>query len=159
MGSGSERGPIYSAKETTAHKYVLRARLAGVAKPRRLTTHFFWAQENRDLIKALKEEGNEEEEIATKKSTKRKTRQRKKRELEGDPADDEAGGEEPVERKNANGLANYQALCKSEFEKLDQEEQKEWKELAELDLAEKSERYTAVTKAQSMTTSPEMRQQ
>lgn len=62
-------------------------------------------------------------------------------------------------RKKTNGLATYQALCKSEFEKLDQAEQKQWKELGELNLVEKSERYTAITKGESMTTTPQFRQQ
>lgn len=156
MGN-SERSAIYTAKETSSHKTVLRARIAGVVKPRRLTTHFFWAQENQDIIKALKEEGNEEGSEDPKKI--KKGNRKGKRAAAAASASDVDEDEETSERKKTNGLTSYQALCKSEFEKLDETEQREWKEMADLSFSQKSERYTAITKGQSLTTTPEFRQE
>lgn len=159
MGAGGEPSTIYTAKEKAAHKSLLRARLAGVTKPRRLTTHFFWAQENKETLRALKEEEEEEEEELPK-SKKRKTKKRvSKKDAEAEPAVEDSDREEDLSKKRSNVLANYQALCKSEFEKLDEEEQKEWKELAELDLAEKAETYIAITKAKPSSATPVFRQQ
>lgn len=155
MGTGGEPSTIYSAKEKSTHKILLRARLAGVTKPRRLTTHFFWAQENKETLKALKEEEEEEEEDFPKNRKKKKRGSKK----EAEPAEEDSDREEDSGKKKTNGLANYQALCKSEFEKLPEAEQKEWKELAELDLSEKAEVYDAITKAKSSTTTPQFRQQ
>lgn len=158
MATGGEPSTIYTAKEKAARKSLLRARLAGVTKPRRLTTHFFWAQENKETLKALKEEDEEEEEDLPKIKKKKTKKKVSKKDAEAEPAED-SDREEDSSKKKANVLANYQALCKSEFEKLDEGEQKEWKELAELDFAEKAETYTAITKAKPSTTTPVFRQQ
>lgn len=158
MGTNSERSTIYTAKETTSHKYLLRARIAGVIKPRRLTTHFFWAQENQDIIKALKEEANDEGNDDLKK-IKTKAGRKGKKGTDSASTSDVGEGEETSERKRFNGLTSYQALCKSEFEKLDEEEQKQWKEMVELSLSQKSERYTAITKGEALTKTPEFRQE
>lgn len=158
MGTAGDPSSIYTAKEKATHKNLLRARLAGVTKPRRLAAHFFWAQQNKELVKALKE-GEEEEEEEKPKKKKKKRSSKKGKSAEGEPADEGVESEEESSRKKSNGvLANYQALCKSEFEKLDKAEQKEWKELAELDLAAKSELYAAVTNGKA-TTTPQFRQQ
>lgn len=156
MGTGGDPSSIYTAKKRAAHKVLLRARLAGVTKPRRLTTHFFWAQENKDTIKALKE-GEEEGEEEKPKKRKKTTRKNAKAKTDSEDAAEES--EEESDKKKSNVLANHQALCKSEFEKLDEAEQKEWKELAELDLKEKSEIYTAITQGKSSITTPQSRQQ
>lgn len=157
MGTGGDPSSIYTAKERNAHKVLLRARLAGISKPRRLTTHFFWAQENKETIKALKEaEEEEEEERPEKKKTKKKASKKAKAKADDEETEE---SEEESDKKKTNVLANHQALCKSEFEKLDDSEQKEWKELAELDRTEKSEIYTAITKGKSSITTPQSRQQ
>lgn len=158
MGTGSQTSSIYTAKEKAANNTYLRARLAGVAKPRRLTTHFFWAQENKEAVKALKEEEVEEEDDKPKKKRKRGKKGKKDAEAETEERI-ESEGESAVKKKSNGVLTSYQALCKSEFEKLDASEQNEWKELAELDLAEKSAMYTAITKGQAVTTTPRFRQQ
>lgn len=155
MGTSTEQSSIYTAKEIASHRNLLRARLAGVVKPRRLTTHFFWAQGNPDIIKALREGDNEEEET-DKTSKKKKAGKRGKRNTGTEAEEDD---EEGSERKKTSGLTKYQILVKSEFEKLSQAEQQEWKEMAELDLSEKSERYTAITKGEDSTKTPEFRQQ
>lgn len=159
MISGSDANPIYTAKERSAHKVLLRARLAGVTKPRRLTTHFFWAQENKDLIKALKEEEGEDEEEDNPKENRQGSKKGKKV-TEAEAADEESD-EESGSKKKRNGLARYQALCKSEFEKLDEGDQREWKEMADLDMKTKSEFFRAITKGKGdpTTMTPEFRQQ
>lgn len=154
----SDTPSIYTSKERAAHKVLLRARLAGVTKPRRLTAHFFWAQENKEIIKTLKEEDGEGEEEDRQKKLNQRGKQKGKQANNGS-GDEDDSDEDSGKKKNSNGLAKYQALCKSEFEKLDEETQREWKEMANVDLTAKSELYTAITKADRNTLTPQFRQQ
>ncbi|KAE9396612.1 hypothetical protein BT96DRAFT_941599 [Gymnopus androsaceus JB14] len=112
------------------------------------TAHFFWAQENKEAVRALKKEDVEEE---VEKPKKKKKGKKEKKEAEKETEEGVESEDESTTKKKSNGvLTSYQALCKSEFEKLDPSEQKEWKELGELNLAHKSEMYTAITKGQTM---------
>lgn len=152
MPSSGESSSIYNSKEKGTHRILLRARLAGITKPRRLAAHFFWAQQNKETLKALKEE----EETGKKKT---KSDKKGKKKSKGGAVEEHDESKEDSSKKKSNGaLTSHQALCMSEFEKLDEAEQQEWKELSELDLVDRSLLYTSVTQGKAVAT-PQFRQQ
>lgn len=158
MPSSGESSSIYNSKEKAAHRILLHACLAGITKPRRLVAHFFWAQQNKETLKALKEEEEEagEEEIGKKKT---KSDKKGKKKSKGGAVEERDKSKEDSSKKKSNGsLTSHQALCMSEFEKLDEAEQQEWKELSELDLVDRSLLYTLVTQGKAVAM-PQFRQQ